>query len=100
MKIFTAEIGGVAIAAQGFATIEDARADFHEGALRLLARQWESETGQRFSSGAYVVREASEDEAQSWRDGRSNFIRERKHVDPDMNPQLYFDPTRTPKQPL
>jgi len=40
--------------------------------------------------GGFVVREATEPEANSWREGRAVAIRSGRVLDQDMNPELFL----------
>lgn len=85
-----AEIGGVAVAAKGFDNADAAAAGFHEKSLRWT---WESDDQRPRLKGGFVVREAAETEANSWREGRAVAIRGHRELDPGMNPELYFVPS-------
>jgi hypothetical protein len=87
VKIFVAEIGAVAVAAKAFADLEAASGGFREKSLRYL---WESDVERPRLKPGFVIREATELEAQGWRNGRATAIRDGHNLDPGMNPELTF----------
>lgn len=85
MKIFVAEIGGKPVAAQGFEDKGEAEREFNEAMLRDVVSSNSVD-----SSGRFLVREATKGEIECWRDGRRSMISEKRTLDPDMNPMLFF----------
>ena len=78
-----AEIGGVAVAANAFADLGAATGGFRENSLRYL---WESDVERPRLKPGFVIREATELEAQGWRNGRATAIRDGHNLDPSACP--------------
>jgi hypothetical protein len=80
MKVFVAEIGGRAVAAMGFDSIDQAKAHFSEKATRFT---WESDSTRPTGTG-FRVREATVNETDSWRAGRKEVIQAKNVLDAGM----------------
>jgi hypothetical protein len=87
LKIFVAEIGGVPVVARGFENLEAASAHWNERVERWV---WESNPDRPKVGPGFVVREATEAEADHWRQARTIFIKGRSEIDLTMNPALYI----------
>ena len=85
MKIFVAEIGGVPLVARGFENLEAASAHWNERVERWV---WESDPDRPKLGPGFVVREATEAEADHWRQARTIFIKGRSEINLTINPAL------------
>jgi hypothetical protein len=87
VKIFVAEIGGVPVVARGFENLEAASAHWNERVERWV---WESDPDRPKFGPGFVVREATEAEADLWRQARTIYIKGKSEIGLNMNPALYI----------
>lgn len=87
MKIFVAEVGGIAVSACSFKNIKAARSYFNEATLRT---RWESDPLRPKLATGLIVREATQEEAEVWREGRANSMKGLSVMGLPSNPEVLF----------